>query len=348
MTIVTEAVNQYIKQQQKEWVHDRRQTIGASEIGQCARKIFCLKFEDDPHLRVPRNAGYVDSWGARERGNLIEKHLLVPAMKKNFGQYAMFMGNEQKTFFDGYLSATPDCILEMHDQPKVYYQLIEFKTIDPRVDLREAKPEHVYQAQMQMGILAALGEYQPCERAIISYTDASFLNDTMEFTVIYDPSYYEAARNRAHMIMTAEGMREIAPEGWIAGGKECAYCPFSDACGYSRRDVPKDNIGKADPQFVAEISDLAKQYKLAQALSEKYESNVRELQHDIKTRLQDKHLRSVVGDGVSVSWTQIKGRMNTDVKGLREAAQQAGIDLDQFTSTADPSDRLTVTIKSSS
>ena len=78
---------------------------------------------------------------------------------------------------------------------------------------------------------------------------------------------------------------------------------------------------------------------------EKAEIDARKIQTSIKQRLQEKQIRLVVGNGVSVSWTEVKGRETTDVKGLREAAENAGIDLDQYTSVADPSDRLTVTVK---
>ena len=107
MKIVTEAVKQYVESQKKEWKHDRRQSVGASEIGQCSRKIWCIKYED-METGVPRDPDKVlDSWGARERGNLIEKHLLVPAMRAKYNHLAMYMGEEQRTFHDGYLSATP-------------------------------------------------------------------------------------------------------------------------------------------------------------------------------------------------------------------------------------------------
>jgi len=106
MNIVTEAVKQYVESQKKEWKHDRRQSVGASEIGQCSRKIWCIKYED-MESGVPRDPDTKDSWGARERGNLIEKHLLVPAMRAKYNHLAMYMGEEQRTFHDGYLSATP-------------------------------------------------------------------------------------------------------------------------------------------------------------------------------------------------------------------------------------------------
>jgi hypothetical protein len=337
--IVAEAVRQYVESQTKTWPHDRRQTIGASEIGQCARKIFCIKFEDDPDMAVPRDPDSHDSWGARERGNLIEKHLLVPAMRLKYGHLAMFMGEEQKTFFVGDLSVTPDCILRNGE-----YIPVEFKSIDPRVTLLEPKPEHIYQVQMQMGILNAIKQF-PCKKAIISYTDASFLSETKEFEVEFDPAYYDAAQKRARSILTAERMADVQPEGYIAGGKECQFCPFSNACGYQRRDVPGESGAIADPQFVAEISDLARQYKFAQTAVDVSEKQVRELQIQIKSRLQDKQLRRVVGNGVSVSWNSVKGREKVDTEGLRSEAIRYGIDVQQFVSIGDPTDRLTVTVK---
>ena len=56
------------------------------------------------------------------------------------------------------------------------------------------------------------------------------------------------------MIMTAT--EPPAPEGWIAGGAECRYCPFTIACGVERRNLPfQDN--DVDPQFAAEMKDAA-------------------------------------------------------------------------------------------
>jgi len=263
-------------------------------------------------------------------------------MRSIYGKLAMFMGEEQKTFFYGDLSVTPDCILDCKGENIP----VEFKTIDPRATLLEPKPEHVYQVQTQMGILNALKQF-PCKRAIISYTDASFLSETKEFEVTFDPSYFANAQKRARMILTAERMADVEPEGYIAGGQECRYCPFSNACGYQRRDVPGESGEVADPQFIAEIADLARQYKFAQSAVDVSEKQVRELQTQIKGRLQDKQLRRVVGNGVSVSWAQIRGREKVDVTGLRESAENAGIDVSPFVSMSEPTDRLTVTVKSS-
>jgi len=56
-------------------------------------------------------------------------------------------------------------------------------------------------------------------------------------------------------------------------------------------------------------------------------------------------VRRVASDGVSVVWSPIKGRPSYDMPAIRKAAAQVGIDLAQFETTGDPSDRLTITIR---
>ena len=45
----------------------RAQTVGASEVGRCARAVFFEKNEGGDFGAV-RDSGYTDSWGARVRG----------------------------------------------------------------------------------------------------------------------------------------------------------------------------------------------------------------------------------------------------------------------------------------
>jgi hypothetical protein len=338
--IVADAVQAYVRDNERQWSSDRTQTLGASEVGQCIRKVFMTKFEGEPGMNVPpRDNDYVETWGARWRGNLIEGHLLVPALRKRYGSKALLLGPAQQTFVDGYCSATPDCLLDL--EPPV---VVEFKSIDPRVALVEPKPEHVYQAQMQMGILRARTQYQP-STAIISYTDASFLNETKEFEVAFDERMYEAGKTRAARVMTAESIDELEPEGYLAGGKECDYCPFTRACGVQRRQLPDEQDVAADPQFVAELSDLARKLKYAEAAIDVSEKQKRELQYEIKERLRAKSMRRIVGDGVAISWTAVKGRESWDMPALKEAAFGAGIDIEQFVRVGEGGDRLTVTLK---
>ena len=122
---VLEALNEYVETNKKVFSTDRSQTVGASEIGQCERKIAAFKLEGTGGSEIMRDPDYKDSWGARERGNLIENHLMVPAIKAKYGELAQLTGQEQHSFVSDFLSCTPDCLID--DEPPF---LIEFKSID--------------------------------------------------------------------------------------------------------------------------------------------------------------------------------------------------------------------------
>jgi hypothetical protein len=87
--------------------------------------------------------------------------------------------------------------------------------------------------------------------------NASFWNDITPFTVRFDPIVYANPQARAATIMTATAFVEIAPEGWIAGGRECERCPFTKLCGWGCTAVPARDNGETNTQFAVEIADLA-------------------------------------------------------------------------------------------
>ena len=64
--MIKQALHRFVAENQKQFKHDRQLSIGASEIGQCARRTWFSKKGQaiDP--------GYVDRWGAAKRGQLIE------------------------------------------------------------------------------------------------------------------------------------------------------------------------------------------------------------------------------------------------------------------------------------
>ena len=72
--------------------------------------------------------------------------------------------------------------------------------------------------------------------------------------VAFDPATFATAKQRARNIMQARSAAELSPEGWVAGGSECKYCPFTQACGRERAS----KTAEVDPQFVAEVGDLAR------------------------------------------------------------------------------------------
>jgi len=326
---------------------DRAFTLGASDIGQCSRKVFFAKHGGE------RNPGYVETWGATLRGQMIEQVFWVPALRARFGADLKFIGDRQRQFKRGFISATPDALLTNAPRdilaslgvPDIGGDclLLECKSIDPRVKLDAPKPEHHYQVIVQLGVVRETTDYQPCF-GVLTYIDASFWDTITEFVVAFDPDIYASAKTRAVKVLAATAASELPPEGWIAGGKECERCPFTKACGIERRAVPSNGTC-ADPQFAAELRELAVAYKARQADVAAAEARLRESQHEIKERLRAKQLRRVDGDDFWVTWTPVKGRQGYDVKALSAAAAAAGIDVDQFETGTTPGERLDVRVR---
>jgi hypothetical protein len=349
--VIKEILDGYVTANRRVFV-DREQTVGASEIGQCARRVYYEKMFGDAHYGVERDADFTDSWGAMTRGSAYEQQLWYPALKACFGDKLLYAGPEQRTLAVECLSATPDGLLI--DQPRDLLKpfgitdlgktgelVVECKTIDPRVRLDQAKAEHAYQTQVQIGLLRELTPHRP-QYALIAYGDASFWDDITEFVITFDPQIYANAKARAAQIMLAMDARELEPEGWIAGGKECDRCPFTRACGQERRAIPGVTDAQADPQFVAEIGDLARAAKAHDIEVENATAALRTIQHRIRERLREKGLRRVNGGGARVSWSPVTGRASIDLEQLRAGAAAAGFDLKPYEKVREPSDRLTI------
>jgi hypothetical protein len=346
MGLISDTLDRYAATRAKTFSGDRSQTLGASEVGQCARKMFWLKNEDDPTLAAKRDPDYVDTWGAWMRGIVYEDHFWVPAMRARFKDRLMFAGEEQDTLSSGFLSATPDGMitkLTPAEKKEIGTQadcvLVECKTADPRTNLAEAKPANVFQTHVQMGLMRECTKYQP-DHAIISYTDTSFWNEVKEFVVTFDPQIYAVAQERARMVMTATSVNETKPEGWFAGGAECRWCPFTIACGIERRNLPFADE-QVDEQFKAEMYDMALDYKKIERKRDLSETELRVQQNAIKERLRDKGVRKIPG---VLTWSTVKGRVSYDNKAIREALQQHGVDIEKFSTVGEATDRLVIQI----
>lgn len=339
MSLLHAAMDEYALKQKKTWKHDRTKTIGASEIGLCERRVWAVKkgVEPDPD--------YVETWGASMRGTVMENQFWQPALKMKYGKNFLWSGKDQTTLEMGTLSATPDGILINQKKDvlkgfgikdmKADCLMVEAKSIDPRVNLSSAKHENMMQTMIQMGIVRAKTEYKP-NYALISYTDASFWNEIDEYVIKFDPQMFKNAQGRANKIMATTRIEDTKPEGYIAGGKECEFCPIVKRCGVARRSFP-EITKEADPQFVAEVSDMVRELQIMKEDVKIKEIKVKEQEEAIKSRLREKAVRKVPG---LVTWSPVKGRESWDNKGIREAAIKAGVDVEAFMTTGDPTDRL--------
>jgi hypothetical protein len=330
----------------KTFEHDRANTIGASEIGACLRKTWFGKND------VPHDPDYADRYGARLRGNLIEDHYVVPGLRASLppSARAFMLGEEQRTIVDGYISATPDgviaglerdCLawLDIPDIGPSGCLAVEFKSLDPRADLRGvARSHHTFQVQVQLGLLRAHTKFKP-DFGLIAYVDASFLDEITEFPVAFDPVVYAAAQQRSRDIMAATDPLEMRPEGKFSGGAECAYCPWASHCAkVVVAGIPKAEGPALGDNALAELHALRDRER---GLDEQIKALVAEqggARETIKEFLRENHIRRVNGDGWEISWSQVKGRETLDQK----AMEAAGIDLAEFRKVGEPGDRLTI------
>jgi hypothetical protein len=329
----------------KTFEHDRANTIGASEIGACLRKTWFGK-NDAPH-----DPDYRDRYGARLRGNLIEDHYWVPGIRASLpeGVTLHLAGEEQRTIVDGYLSATPDGVLAglprgclapvgIPDIGPSRCLAVECKSIDPRADLRTARSHHVFQTQVQMGLLRAHTPYKP-EYALISYVDASFLDEVTEFPVAFDPAVYKAAQARSRAIMAATDPLELSAEGKIAGGAECSYCPWASHCqSVIVAGIPETEMKILGDNALAELKRLRDVEREINQTCDFDSARHAKAREAITEFLRANGVRRVNGEDWSVAWTPTKGRETVDIK----AAESAGLDLGPFRKTGEPGARLVV------
>lgn len=345
--ILKPIITKHMEAQQKIF-KNRHLTVGASEIGRCARQTWYVK-----HHPAAQALDEI-SYGAIHRGNMLENHLLVPALRRHFGGDILFSGKDQKTFIDGDNSATPDGLLinqpanllaefGIKDIGKNRCVLIEAKSIDPRITLRAPKPEHARQALQQLGVVRAATEWKP-EHCLIVYINASFHDDITEFVVSWDERKYELQKKRAAEILSATTARSMQPEGWIKGGKECDHCGFSSSCTELRSAVPPESKKSAPPQVVAELKELATLEREQAAIASSAEEEQRKLQLKIKDLLREKGLRGVKEPDIVVTWYPIRGRVTYDMNALREAAEKINFNIAPYEKIGDASDGLRITV----
>jgi hypothetical protein len=346
---IKEITRLFAESRQKEFSgHDRNNTVGASEIGGCERRTWFTKND------APRDPAFVERYGALERGNLIERHWVVPAMAEHFTLpvQLLYAGDEQRTLVDGYLSATSDALLVnvphdclawlgVEDIGPSECLGVEIKSIDPRVSVKEAKAAHEFQTQVQMGLLRAVTADHP-DYTLIAYVDASFVDEVTEFAVKFDPAIYAAAQDRARRIMIASDASSLRPEGKMAGGRECGYCPWASHCAHvTVSNMPPDERPALSDSDVEALFLFVRQERNLDAEIAQLTLEQAEYKQGIKEFLSKHGIRRYHNDAFSVAWSSTKPRITVDIA----AAEAAGIDLQPYRKEGDPSDRLSIKVK---
>lgn len=348
--------DEWVADTQKTWGHDRSKTLGGSEVFGCIRKAWYSR------NKTPKDVDYEERWGALRRGDIIENHLVVPAMDhaaaKN-GFKISYHGEDQNTLFaDGYpLSVTPDGLLSglPRDALSLYGVedhgsdccMLEIKSIDPRVDLAEEKAIHHGQTQIQMGLIRENTEFKP-NYAVLLYINASFLDDMDVFVVKFDPEKYQIAKDRARLVYETNDPNLLMREGKIDGS--CQYCPFQDAClnttahGMPVKDPEKKKKGKkteTDPALVDALLDLIDEKRAAGKAEEKAKKEHELIKERIRNTLREFGQNRAGFEDWTVSYSLAVGRKTLD----QEAMAADGIDLESYMREGRPYDVLQVRFK---
>lgn len=340
--------DQYAEDSKRSWEHDRSKTIGASEAFQCIRRTFFTKrgYKPDPD--------FVESYGATTRGSLLEAHYVVPALLNSLpeGAELLWAGEDQITLIDGILSATPDGLITgLPKDALSAYGIddiesdsigVEIKTFDSRINLTEPKPVHAGQVQQQLGLIHKKTNHRP-EYVVVLYVNAAWVDDIRPFVIKRDPKIFEVCQKRATLVYTASDPKELQPEGKIAGGKECAYCPFQKQCAAaSVASVPVQGSGQAgdlDPKDAKALGKLLKAERRLNFQIKELEEMHAAKAEEVKQFLRDIGRGFAQVDGYTVTYKVIPGRKSYDYKKM---AAENGIELENYVKESQGSERLTI------
>lgn len=199
---------------------DRTQFVSSSEIGNCIRRIWFSKF-------TPNEGSF--PWGYAERGHSHEAWIVEQL--RNSDQYTFsFIGEEQRSFYDGNQSGTPDGLAYCSDQG--HYLTLEFKSIDPRTNRANLpKENHLMQCVQNMDLMQHCLDVD-IAGTLLAYSDASNYSLIDEFFIPNGtPETHQMMDNlqeRANSVMTAASAELLPPEGLYTG--DCKNCAYQAQC----------------------------------------------------------------------------------------------------------------------
>lgn len=275
-------VDTFRNSNEKNWMFDRNETVGASEIGKCAKQINFRKSGAEG-IRSENS-----TYGFAVRGDILENHFLAPTVISYFkdkeGTVAENLGEDQVTIRDGYLSCTPDGKLlnaKKEDIVDFFFRncecpheklndyddyAIEFKTY-ATIAIKEVPEEtHVSQVQAQLVLMGL-------DKCLLVYCHASSL-DIKTFLIERNKNItLEGLQERAESVITGDN-EDLFAEGLVLG--ECKYCEFSHLCtGFTNVDLSgMSNSSKEDgvPVDDPAIIEFMEEYNEAEKASKKFPS----------------------------------------------------------------------------
>jgi len=337
------------------FTRDRGRTVGASEIGRCARNVAADKLA----LPVDNPDASHDN-GFSMRGNVMEDAWIAPVLRRFVeihGGKLLYstQGEQMELTAKGVpLSATPDGlaigvnrdILAPWGVPDIgpsQRVVFEMKSLDSRYGRHKLpKKPHVPQTLQQLGMIRrALPEHQPDWGAVV-YCDASDYLRWDVFPVAYDEMKFRGLATRANRIMTAKDWNQFPPEGKIAGGSECADCPRARLCLGYLPWMPGEDERAIDPKQVTKIEKLAAKKHRAEMAVEKSKQRERDAEAALMTEMNKAGTRFVKGAVYTTVAKTTKSQDRYDVQKLKARVEQLGGKHDDCKSPTKPGVSLTV------
>ncbi len=200
---------------------DRSKYVTASQVGNCERWIW---FDKNTKL-LPEVIP--EGWGYFARGHNVEAWLvdMLRASEKVGDFRFQFIGEDQRSFYNKYQSGTPDGLAIGPDN---YNLGLEFKSIDPRTNVRNLpKEKHVNQVLQNIDLMEQSLDIN-IQSGIIHYTDASNYANQWEFIVKSDRRKMKELYKKAKRIKKLRKAESTKAEGLYNG--DCSLCPFTELC----------------------------------------------------------------------------------------------------------------------
>lgn len=306
--------------------------------------------------------GYEDTNGFAIRGDVMEDSWTAPLFRawvEAHGGELLYSGQANQISFVGQkvpLSATPDGlalnvrrdILKPYGVPdigKSKQLVIEMKSLDPRYGKHKLpKSPHVPQTLTQTGMIRSATKHRP-EWGIVGYIDASDYFDIKAFPVAWDEKAFKGLVVRANRILTVKDWNQLPPEGKIAGGSECAECPFARQCLGFLPWLAGDDPRAPKPADVKAIESAAEKVHKAEQELEKWQQAKRVAEANLYGVLNAKKRRFVMGKKFTVSAKETASQNRDDVSKMKAWIKAKGGDPDGFKKQTKPGASLTVELR---
>lgn len=347
-----DSIKEFSKSRQTTFGHDRRLTVGASEVGRCIRAVAADKsqaWKPDPD--------YEDTNGYAMRGNVMEDAWTAPLMRfhvERAGGKLLYSGQENQITLKADkipLSVTPDG--HAIELPRDFLAewgvkdmgadncVLEFKSLDDRFDKDKLpKFEHVAQTIAQVGMIRRGTKHKPKWGAVV-YVDASDYFDAPWHPIEYTDEKFNALLSRARRALTVKDPNQLPPEGKMSGGRECRTCKYAQQCLGFAPWIQK-GAKKLDASSAKTLAKLGKEYKALETTVARTKETLANKEAEVYAALAKAKTNFAQTGKLTIIAKQTKSQNRINQAALVAAAKAKGIDVDKFREPTKPGASLEI------